>query len=73
MPKQLCAIAAGLALFGTLGLAQAPAKSVPDQPTFSKDVAPILQSHCQTCHRPGNIGPMSLLTYPEVRPWARAI
>jgi hypothetical protein len=31
--------------------------------TFSRDVAPLLQEHCQVCHRPGSIGPMSLLTY----------
>jgi len=41
--------------------------------TFSKDVAPILQRACQTCHRPGQIAPMSLLTYNDVRPWARSI
>src|SRR5438093_5502522 len=41
--------------------------------TFTKDVAPILQRNCQVCHRPGSIAPMSLLTYDEVRPWARAI
>jgi hypothetical protein len=43
------------------------------QVTFSKDVAPILQRDCQNCHRPGSIGPMSLLTYEEARPWARSI
>src|SRR5947209_4168063 len=41
--------------------------------TFSKNVAPILQRSCQTCHRPGSIAPMSLLTYQDARPWARAI
>ncbi len=41
--------------------------------TFAKHVAPILQNSCQGCHRPGSIGPMSLRTYEEVRPWARAI
>ncbi|SVE00967.1 uncharacterized protein METZ01_LOCUS453821, partial [marine metagenome] len=41
--------------------------------TFSRDIAPILQRSCQECHRPGSIAPMSLLTYEEVRPWARAI
>lgn len=41
--------------------------------TFAKDVAPILQANCQTCHRPGNVAPMSLLTYEEVRPWASRI
>ena len=41
--------------------------------TFAKDVAPILQKRCQECHRPGSIGPMSLRSYEEVRPWVRAI
>jgi len=41
--------------------------------TFSKDVAPILQRSCQNCHRPGEIAPMSLMSYQEVRPWARSI
>ena len=42
-------------------------------PTFSKDVAPIFYSKCVTCHRPGEIGPMSLITYRDVRPWAASI
>jgi hypothetical protein len=41
--------------------------------TFSKDIAPILQRSCQRCHGPDGIAPMSLATYEEVRPWARAI
>src|SRR6185295_4151736 len=41
--------------------------------TFNKDVLPILQNNCQSCHRPGGIGPMSLLTYESARPWAKAI
>ena len=41
--------------------------------TFARDVAPILQRSCQECHRPNAIAPMSLLTYEDVRPWARAI
>jgi hypothetical protein len=52
------------------GQYRAPKKDVP---TFSKDVAPILYRNCTTCHRPGEIAPMSLLTYREARPWARAI
>lgn len=43
------------------------------QITFTKDVAPILQRACQNCHRPDNIAPMSLLTYRDARPWARAM
>jgi hypothetical protein len=41
--------------------------------TFNKDILPILQKNCQTCHRPGEIGPSSFLTYESTRPWARAI
>src|SRR6059058_1833684 len=41
--------------------------------TFDKDVLPILQKNCQTCHRPGEIAPMSFLTYKDTRPWAKAI
>ncbi len=41
--------------------------------TFHKDVEPILQKNCQECHRPGEIAPMSLLTYQQVRPYAKAI
>ncbi|MFL6449948.1 MAG: thiol-disulfide isomerase [Bryobacteraceae bacterium] len=43
------------------------------QVTFTKNVAPILYSHCVVCHHPNDIAPMSLLTYHEVRPWAAAI
>ncbi|MCE2483834.1 MAG: hypothetical protein J4F33_13465, partial [Alphaproteobacteria bacterium] len=49
-----------------------PAAAQPDV-TFSRDVAPILQRSCQECHRPDSMAPMSLLTYEETRPWARAI
>jgi hypothetical protein len=41
--------------------------------TFSKDIAPILQRSCQQCHRPDSIAPMSLLTYQQARPYARAM
>ena len=44
-----------------------------DAVTFHKQVEPILQSRCQVCHHPGDIGPMSFLSYQEVRPWAKAI
>lgn len=41
--------------------------------TFSKDVLPILQKNCQSCHRAGEIGPMPLLSYADTRPWAKSI
>src|SRR5277367_5079683 len=45
----------------------------PAIPTFTKDVAPILQQHCQTCHRPGEAAPFSMLTYEQTKPWATTI
>jgi hypothetical protein len=58
-------------LVGTCAVAAevSPAATV----TFHKDVLPILERHCQTCHRPGNIAPMSFLTYQSTRPWAKAM
>src|SRR5436190_8560731 len=50
----------------------APAGQAP-QVTFTKDIAPILQRSCQSCHRPNSLAPMSLITYEEVRPFARAM
>ena len=69
-----------------IGLAKAPAgepatppapperlAAVPDEVTFTKHIAPILQRSCQNCHRPNGVAPMALTTYEETRPWARAI
>ena len=64
------------ALFMVLAGAAAPAQEAPAHDgavTFTKDVLPILQRSCQGCHRPGAIAPMSLVTYEDVRPWARSI
>lgn len=79
---------ASISLFSLLasGLLLAPAlfagaedATAGGEVTFTRDVLPILQENCQTCHRPGGdnytgmVAPMSLMTYEEVRPWARAI
>jgi len=56
----------GLA-FGTAVLAVDLSSSV----TFFEDVLPILQKNCQSCHRPGQVAPMSLITYNDARPWAK--
>ena len=63
-----------IGLFGAayLGIA-AESTAVPNEVTFSKDIAPILQRSCQNCHQPNSVAPMSLLTYKDARPWARAI
>jgi hypothetical protein len=52
--------------FGVMAAQPAPV-------TFYRDVLPILQKNCQSCHRPGEVAPMSFLTYDSTRPWARAI
>ena len=70
-------IAALLAIFSAaMFVLQAPEtkhtqKTSP--PTFYRDIVPILQDHCQSCHRPGEVAPMPLVTYEETRPWANAM
>jgi mono/diheme cytochrome c family protein len=62
--------AAVLFVWSTVGAIAAAAAGAP---TFTKEVAPLLYKNCAACHRPGEIGPMPLLTYEQVRPWAKAI
>jgi len=63
-------VAAGaLALFMSPSAAEAQSGDL----TFTKDVAPIFQQKCETCHRQGQMGPMPLVTYQDVRPWVRSI
>ena len=69
-------IARFFALLAVAATALAPALAsaeVPENPTFHKDIEPIFQRSCQVCHRPNKMAPMSLTTYEEARPWARAI
>lgn len=49
------------------------AATAPPPATFYKDALPVLQKNCQSCHRPGESGPMSFLSYETTRPWAKAI
>ncbi len=69
----------GLTAMPTLALLAAPWAAfaapapAPTPVTFSKDVAPIFQAKCQSCHEPGSIAPMSLTTFRESRPWAKSI
>src|SRR6186997_3120580 len=64
-----------LVVLGSAWLLAAPADAAQAtaSPTFNKDVAPILFANCVTCHRPGEVAPMSLLTYENARPWAKGI
>ena len=54
-------------------VAAAAASAAPVAPTFNRDVAPIFYARCVSCHRPGEVAPMALVTYADARPWARAI
>ena len=62
-----------VALFAFPGSASAQQPGDLEEVTFAGDVAVILQDNCQVCHQPGAIGPMSLMTYEEVRPWGPMI
>jgi len=66
-----CVGAVAFLFWQPTGGAQAP-RPVPGV-TFSKDVAPIFNANCVSCHQPGEIAPMSLMTYEAARPWARSI
>src|ERR1700745_861256 len=68
MRTRLCA----LVLMAMAAMAADTSTSSPAV-TFNKDILPILQRNCQTCHRPGQVAPMSFLTYQSVRPWAKAM
>ncbi len=75
VPSLLASALVGTALAVAPGLASAAstAADVPEKVTYAKDVAPILNANCVSCHRPGDIAPMALRTYDEVRPWAKTI
>ncbi len=80
MSKRLVGGAAAIlaaAMAGSVALAEQPAARRPASaapaPTFNRHVAPILYANCTECHRPSMFAPMSLVTYDEARPWARAI
>jgi len=70
-------IRAAVLIMGAAAVPQAAWGQTPDAAnrplTFAKDVAPIVQERCEVCHRPDNIGPMSLVTYEDIRPWVRSI
>ena len=74
MPMRRLAVLGGVLALAAVAV---PMRATTEEPslgvTFNRDVLPILQKNCQTCHRPGEIAPMSFLTYKETRPWARAM
>ena len=68
-------ISLSIAIISTARITAAPlaGATTAAAPTFSKDIAPVLFNCCAECHRPGAMAPMSLLTYEDARPWAKAI
>jgi len=80
MPFSIRGIGASVVLGSWLAIAvtatvsaQQPPGGAPGVPTFAEDVAPIFYERCVSCHRPGEVAPMSLITYRDVRPWAASI
>ena len=66
-------VAASCLTLSLAGVFAMHASPQPALPTFYRDVLPILQQHCQRCHRPGEIAPMPLVTYEQSKSWARLI
>jgi hypothetical protein len=66
----LALVTAALSLVPMSRAAAGPAATTP---TFTRDVAPILYNSCVTCHRAGEVAPMSLVSYEDVRPWAKSV
>ena len=64
---------ATLASFNATAQSSSTGAAGQSAPTFAKDVAPIMFTKCANCHRPGEVAPMSLLSYEDARPWAKAI
>src|SRR5262245_55172868 len=62
-------VASAVVMFATVGVRAQTTTG----PTFTKDIAPVLQRSCENCHRADGVAPMALSTYEQVRPWARAI
>jgi hypothetical protein len=72
--KARCILVCAILFFATKSFGQStPPATSGAQPTYAKDIAPILQKKCQVCHRPGEAGPFPLMTYEQARPWAMAI
>jgi len=74
MTRRLLFVLLGSLSLAATMVAQSATQTTPaGSPTFAKDVAPIMFNKCAKCHRPGEVAPMSLLSYSDARPWAKAI
>ena len=74
MTRRLLFVLIGSLSLAATMVAQSATQTAPaGSPSFAKDVAPIMFNKCAKCHRPGEVAPMSLLSYSDARPWAKAI
>jgi len=74
MTRRLLFVLLGSLSLAATMVAQSATQTAPaGSPTFAKDIAPIMFNKCAKCHRPGEVAPMSLLSYSDARPWAKAI
>jgi hypothetical protein len=71
--KRIPSVLGAFAFLSMMAVGGAQVKPAAAVPTFAKDIAPIFQKKCQSCHRPESMAPMSLITYEEVRPWVKSI
>src|SRR5215467_3838835 len=71
--KWRVALSLVLCFLAVKSFGQSATHEADNAPTYSKDVAPILQKKCQVCHRAGEAGPFPLMTYEQARPWAMAM
>ncbi len=71
MKRAVSLLVGTLAIAATLTAASPSAQN--NAPTFTKDVAPIIFEKCAGCHRPFEVAPMTLMSYDDARPWAKAI
>jgi hypothetical protein len=72
-PMILVALATTTVAVATIQLTPLAAPPPADAPTYTKNIAPIFQKSCQSCHHAGTAAPMTLITYQDVRPWAKSI
>jgi hypothetical protein len=73
LARRAVSLLGGAGIVGILACLPDVQMSAGAAPTFSRDVAPIVFDKCAECHRPSGMAPMSLLTYEDARPWARAV
>jgi hypothetical protein len=73
VPRRIVVVLVAVAFCGVFLAVGQEGPSFPKEVTYNRDVAPILYKNCVMCHRANDIAPMSLMTYKETLPWARAI